>query len=312
MTRAGENRTLFGDLGVAIVTPFTQDGEHVDHDALAHLTRTLVDQGHNLLVANGTTGESPTTSDEEKHAVVRTVREAAGDGITVLAGAGTNDTRHSLALARDTKENGHADGLLLATPYYNKPTQRGLIEHTLAIAEATDLPIMLYDIPGRSGIPIEYESAVELAQHPNIVALKEAKADLHEGSKLIANTGLALYSGEDALNLPWLAVGAAGFVSVVSHVTGPLDRAQLDAVKAGDLDRARRIHAARTPFVDALMNQAPGTMATKAALAMQGVLPHARTRGPLGDVPSEAHTLIREVLDTLPGVLESFGIDQKK
>lgn len=308
MTRARDSRVQFGDLGVAIVTPFTEDLERVDRDALATLTQHLVAQGHRLIVANGTTGESPTTSDEEKHEVVRTVREAAGEGVTILAGAGTNDTRHSLKLAREIKENGDADGLLLVTPYYNKPTQRGLIDHTLAIAEATDLPIMLYDIPGRAGIPIEYASAVEMSQHPRIVALKDAKANIHEGSKLIADTTLDLYSGEDALNLPWLAVGAAGIVSVASHVTGPLDRAMLDAVHAGDFERAQSIHLARTPFVDAIMNQIPGTMASKYALAHQGLLPHFHTRGPLGDAPREAQARIVEVLDTLERVCEDLGI----
>lgn len=306
MTRA--HTSIFGDLGVALVTPFTSDGEHVDHDALARLTEHLVAQGHTLLVANGTTGETPTTTDEEKHAIVHTVRQVAGNDVRVITGAGTNNTRHSVALAREVKERGEADGLLLATPYYNKPSQQGLIEHTLAIADTTDLPIMLYDIPGRSGIEIKFDTSVTLAQHPNIAALKEAKSDLHEGSQLIAATSLDLYSGEDALNLPWLAVGAVGVVSVTSHVTGALDRVQIDAVRAGDLELARRVHHARAPFVDAIMNQIPGAVAAKEALVEMGVLPHARVRGPLSAAPTGARERIRDVVGTLPEVHERFHI----
>lgn len=306
MTLARESTARFGSLGVAIVTPWTTDLETVDRDALASLARHLVDQGHDLLVANGTTGESPTTSDEEKHLVVKTIREAVGPDITILAGAGTNDTRHSLKLAREIKDNGDADGLLLVTPYYNKPTQRGLIDHTVAIADATDLPVMLYDIPGRAGIPIEFATAVELSQHPNIVALKEAKSNLHEGAKLMAHTDLDIYSGEDALNFPWLALGATGVVSVTSHVTGRLDRLQIDAVKAGDFARAQDIHHARAPFVDAIMSLAPGAMAAKAALVEQGVLPHAKSRGPLGEVDDRTLQAIRDLLATLESTIEKF------
>lgn len=294
---------VFGRLGVAIVTPFTEDLEKVDHEALAGLARHLVDEGHDLIVANGTTGESPTTSDEEKLAILATVREAVGADVTLLAGAGTNDTRHSVALARAIEEGGNADGLLLATPYYSKPTQRGLIAHTLEIVNAVDLPAMLYDIPGRSGIPIEYESAVELSQHPNIVALKEAKGDMHEASKLIRDTGLDIYSGEDALNLPWLAIGAVGTVSVTSHLTGRLDRLMFDALERCDLALAQRLQASRIDFVDAIMNQGPGTMAIKEALKHLGVLPHAGCRAPLGTVEPEVAARIHAAVDAYQSVL---------
>ncbi len=297
---------VFGRLGVAIVTPFTEDLEAVDHDALAALARHLVEEGHDLLVANGTTGESPTTSDEEKLAILATLRETVGREVTILAGAGSNDTRHSVALARAVEESGNADGLLLVTPYYSKPTQRGLINHTLEVVNAVELPAMLYDIPGRSGIPIEYESAVELSQHPNVVALKEAKGDMHEASKLIRDTSLDIYSGEDALNLPWLAIGAVGTVSVTSHLTGRLDRLMLDALDAGDLALAQKIHTSRVDFVDAIMNQGPGTMATKEALTHLGVLPHAGCRGPLGTVEPEVAARIHAAVDAYQGVLAQY------
>lgn len=295
-----------GTLGVAIVTPFTDDLEHVDHEALANLTRYLVDLGHDLIVANGTTGESATTSDEEKHAIVKTIREAAGNDITILAGVGTNDTRHSLKLARETKEHGHADGLLVVTPYYSKPTQQGVIDHMTAIADATDLPIMLYDIPGRAGIALGYETIIELSKHRNIVALKEAKGDMHGATKIARDTKLDLYSGEDALNLPWLSVGAVGFVSVTSHITGRLDRLMLDAVQRGDFTTARRIHVARACFVDSIMNQGPGVMSAKAALAHLGVLPNAKCRAPLGEVEPEIAARVRSNVDALKATVAQF------
>ena len=308
MTLASASSRALGSLGVAIVTPFTHDLERIDHDALARVSEHLVNCGHDLIVANGTTGESPTTTDEEKHEVVRTIRAAVGDRVRILAGVGSNDTRHSCALARETAERGDADGLLLVTPYYNKPTQRGFIEHTLAVAEQTELPIMLYDIPGRAGIAVSLETAQELAQHPRIVALKEAKGDLHEGSTLISRTSLELYSGDDALNFAWLALGAVGVVSVSSHVTGRIDAAMIQAVQHGQWDRAQALHHARIPFVDAIMNQVPGTMAVKAALAHMGILPHARTRGPLSEVDEVTMQRISSALDSLDSVLDTHEI----
>ena len=220
-------QTPFGRVLTAMVTPFTADGA-LDLDGAQRLAAHLVDAGNDGLVVNGTTGESPTTGDAEKAQLVRAVVDAVGDRAFVVAGAGTNDTRHSLELARAAQDAG-AHGLLAVTPYYSKPPQEGLLRHFTAIADATELPVMLYDIPGRSGVPINTETMVRLAEHPRIVANKDAKGDLGRASWAIARSGLAWYSGDDMLNLPLLSVGAVGFVSVVGHVVTPELRALLDA-----------------------------------------------------------------------------------
>ncbi|MCS6712364.1 4-hydroxy-tetrahydrodipicolinate synthase [Brachybacterium sp. EF45031] len=285
----------FGTVGTAMVTPFTPDGSAVDLEAAARVAEHLVDNGHDLVVVNGTTGESPTTSDEEKLATVRAVVEAIGGRARIVAGVGTNDTRHSIDLARAHAGLG-IDGLLVVTPYYSKPGQAGVIAHTTAVADATDLPLMLYDIPGRSGMPLTADTLQRLAEHPRIVAVKDAKADLAEATAVMAATGLAYYSGEDALNLPWLAIGACGVVSVVGHVTGRLHRRLIDAVAAGDLDTARDLHRRLAPVVDAIMAHAPGAVVAKHALVQRGVLSHAAVRLPL--VPAE-----RDVLERLERAL---------
>ncbi len=212
-------QTPFGRVLTAMVTPFTADGA-LDLDGAQRLAAHLVDAGNDGLIVNGTTGESPTTSDAEKADLVRAVVEAVGDRAHVVAGVGTNDTHHSIELAREAERIG-AHGLLVVTPYYNKPPQEGLYRHFTAVADATGLPNMLYDIPGRSGVPINTETLVRLAEHPRIVANKDAKGDLGRASWAIAQSGLAWYSGDDMLNLPLLSVGAVGFVSVVGHLVTP-------------------------------------------------------------------------------------------
>src|ERR1700758_3491723 len=203
-----------------MVTPFGPDGS-LDIPAAARLANRLVDAGCDGLVISGTTGESPTTTDAEKLALLRAVLEAVGDRARVIAGAGTYNTAHSVQLAKACAAEG-AHGLLVVTPYYSRPPQAGLIAHFTPVADATPLPVLLYDIPPRSVVPIEFETLCELAAHPNIVGVKDAKGDLHAGAQLIAEAGLVYYSGDDALNLPWLAMGATGFISVLSHVAaGP-------------------------------------------------------------------------------------------
>src|SRR3954454_7677503 len=209
----------FGRTLTAMVTPCTDDGA-LDLDGAATLATHLVDAGNEGLVVNGTTGESPTTSDAEKEAVVRAVAEAVGDRAHVVAGVGTNDTAHTLELARSAEKAG-ATGLLVVSPYYNKPPQAGLVAHFTEVADASGIPLMLYDIPGRTGVPIATETLIRLAAHPRIIAVKDAKDDLDAASTVIANTDLAFYSGTDVLTLPLLSVGAVGVVSVVSHVVTP-------------------------------------------------------------------------------------------
>jgi 4-hydroxy-tetrahydrodipicolinate synthase len=268
-----------------MVTPFTAAGA-LDLDGAQQLATHLVDAGNDGLVVNGTTGESPTTSDQEKDQLVRAVLEAVGDRAHVVAGVGTNDTAHSIDLARQAERAG-AHGLLTVTPYYSKPPQEGLYRHFTAIADATALPVMLYDIPGRSGVPVDTETLVRLGEHPRIVANKDAKGDLGAASWALARSGLAWYSGDDMLNLPLLAVGATGFVSVVGHLVTPELRSLLEAYTGGDVTKAAEIHQRLLPVFTGMF-RSQGVITTKAALALRG-LPAGPLRLPLVEL-TEAQT----------------------
>ena len=252
-----------------MVTPMTAEGS-LDYDGAARLAAYLVDDMRNDgLAISGTTGESPTTTDAEKERLLRTVLEAVGDRATIVAGVGTNDTAHTIELARQAERAG-AHGLLTVTPYYNKPPQAGLYRHFTAVADATGLPVILYDIPGRTGTPIATETLIRLAEHPRIVAVKDAKGDLGAGSEVMTVTDLAFYSGEDMLNLPWLSVGACGFVSVVGHVVGDRLHDMIDAYTSGDVNRAVAIHRSLLPvYTGIFRNQ--GVIMTKAALGLLGL-----------------------------------------
>ena len=280
----------FGRVLAAMVTPFGPDGS-LDLDGGAKLAVTLLERGHDGLVLNGTTGESPTTSPEEKVALVRAVRAAVGASVPLLTGVGSYDTAASVRMARDAVGAG-ADGLLLVSPYYSKPTQAGLVAHVRAVADATDLPIMLYDIPGRTAVPFATETMLRLAEHPRVVAVKDAKDDLEASSLVLAQTDLAYYSGSDALNLPLLAVGGVGVVSVVSHLVGERIRDMIAAFGAGDTARARELHLGMAPVTQAVF-RIPGVVATKAALARAG-LPAGPVRLPLVEAtPEQAEELFR-------------------
>lgn len=257
-----------GTLLTAMVTPFGPDGS-LDIPAAVRLANHLVDAGCDGLVISGTTGESPTTTDAEKLALLRAVLEAVGDRARIVAGAGTYDTAHSVHLAKAYAAEG-AHGLLVVTPYYSKPPQAGLIAHFTAVADATPLPVLLYDIPPRSVIPIEYDTLRTLAAHPNIVGVKDAKGDLHSGARLMAETGLVYYSGDDALNLPWLAMGATGFISVISHLAAGQLRDMLSAFNSGDITTARKINVAISPLCNA-MSALGGVTMSKAGLRLQGI-----------------------------------------
>ncbi|HEY4794211.1 MAG TPA: 4-hydroxy-tetrahydrodipicolinate synthase [Mycobacterium sp.] len=260
--------TRLGTLLTAMVTPFAPDGS-LDLPAAARLANHLVDGGCDGLVISGTTGESPTTTDAEKLALLRAVLEAVGDRARVIAGAGSYDTAHSIHLAKACAAEG-AHGLLVVTPYYSRPPQAGLVAHFTAVADATPLPVLLYDIPPRSVVPIEFETLRVLAEHPNIVGVKDAKGDLHGGMQLMAETGLAYYSGDDALNLPWLAMGATGFISVISHLAAGQLRDLLSAFASGDVTTARKINVAIAPLTNA-MGRLGGVTLSKAGLRLQGI-----------------------------------------
>ena len=257
-----------GTVLTAMVTPFAPDGS-LDVGATARLATHLVDCGCDGLVVSGTTGESPTTTDDEKLLLLRTVLGAVGDRARVIAGAGTYDTAHSVELARACEAEG-AHGLLVVTPYYSRPPQAGLLGHFSAVADAVSIPVLLYDIPPRSIVPIEFDTIRALAAHPNIVGVKDAKADLHGGAEIIASTGLAYYSGDDALNLPWLAMGATGFISVIAHLAAAQLRELLSAFQSGDIATARKITVALGPLCTA-MNRLGGVTMSKAGLRLQGI-----------------------------------------
>jgi 4-hydroxy-tetrahydrodipicolinate synthase len=282
-----------------MVTPFTSDGS-LDLDAAQRLATHLVDSGNDGLVVSGTTGESPTTSDAEKERLLRAVLEAVGDRANIVAGVGTNDTHHTIELAQQAEKAG-AHALLLVTPYYNKPPQEGVRRHFTAVADGSGLPVMLYDIPGRTGSPITTESLVRLAEHPRIVAVKDAKGDLYETSWVLARTNLAYYSGDDLLNLAQLAVGAAGYVSVIGHIVASRLKQQVEAFFANDVIRARDINTELLPVCRGIMTRTQGAIASKAALALQGVC------GPTVRMPLVEPS--GELLDTIRRDLEEGGVN---
>jgi 4-hydroxy-tetrahydrodipicolinate synthase len=257
-----------GTVLTAMVTPFKPDGS-LDTETAKRLATHLVDAGCDGLVLSGTTGESPTTTDDEKIALLRAVLGAVGDRARIITGVGTYDTAHSVRSAKSAAAEG-AHGLLTVTPYYSRPSQAGLLAHFTAIADSTPLPVVLYDIPPRSVIPIEWDTMRALAEHPNIVAVKDAKADLHGGGQIIAETGLAYYSGDDALNLPWLAMGAVGFVSVWGHVAASQLRDMLSAFTSGDIATARKINAALGPL-SAAQGRLGGVTFAKEGLRLLGI-----------------------------------------
>ena len=258
----------FGTMLTAMVTPFKENLE-IDFDQAAALAVDLVKLGNDGIVVNGTTGEAPTTAPEEKAQLVKVVREAVGDSIHVVAGVGNNDTADSVQHAKDAQKAG-ANGLLVVCPYYNKPPQEGVVAHFRAVADASDLGVMTYDIPGRAGIQITTESLIQLAEHPRIVANKDAKADPFAAQQVMHATGLPYYSGDDGLNLALLSVGAVGFVSVTGHLVADRFQAMAAAFRAGDVEKAKEINFSMVPITTGIMTRVGGAIMTKAALDLLG------------------------------------------
>jgi 4-hydroxy-tetrahydrodipicolinate synthase len=279
----------FGRVVTAMVTPFTADGG-LDLDGAQQLAKQLVDSGSTGLVVNGTTGEAPTTTDAEKSALVRAVLEAVGDRARVIAGVGSNDTRHTIEQAL-AAEGAGAHALLVVTPYYSKPPQAGVRAHFETVADATGLPVMLYDIPGRTATPIETETLLRLAEHPRIIAVKDAKGDLGASSRVMAETDLVYYCGDDMLNLPSAAVGSAGTVSVVSHLVGGELAAMYEAYFAGDVAKARDIHRMLLPVYTGVF-RTQGVITIKAALRALG-RPGGPVRLPLVELDEAALATLR-------------------
>lgn len=290
----------FGDLVTAMVTPFNTSGE-VDLKIARELASWLVEQGSEGLVVTGSTGEAATLEDDEKVALWEAVKEEVGDRCSVVAGTGTYDTAHSIRLTTAAERAG-MDGVLVVTPYYNRPPQSGLIAHFTAVAESTELPVLLYDIPVRSGIKIQHATLIELAQIPNIAGVKDAAGDAQGAARVIAEApeGFEVYAGNDGETLPWLAMGAVGVVSVASHVAGPRIARMIEVFKAGDPKAAASINRELVPLVDALFittNPIP----VKAALRLMG-RSVGDARLPLNPMTESDEAKLREVL-TKTGVI---------
>ncbi|AZZ39868.1 4-hydroxy-tetrahydrodipicolinate synthase [Acidipropionibacterium jensenii] len=289
---------IFGRVLTAMVTPMSPDGE-VDLDRAAELATRLVDvQGNDSLLVNGTTGESPTTTDEEKSALVRAVRQAVGDRAQVIAGVGTNDTRHTVALARQAERAG-ADGLLVVTPYYSKPSQDGLVGHFTTVADATDLPVMLYDIPGRTGTAIAPETFIRLAEHPRIVAVKDAKGKVVESAQVMAATDLSYYSGDDAITPALLSLGAVGVIGTSTHFTGRSMHQLVDHYLAGRREEGLAVYRQILPVLTGVF-AAQGVVMVKAGLAHQGF--------GVGGVRAPLVPATRSQAETFAAVLDAAGL----
>ncbi|MGB9011601.1 MAG: 4-hydroxy-tetrahydrodipicolinate synthase [Aeromicrobium sp.] len=286
----------FGRVLTAMVTPFTRDGV-VDLDAAQRVATHLVDQGNDGLVVSGTTGESPTTTVAEDGQLLSAVLDAVGDRATIVAGVGTNDTRHSVELAQQARKAG-AHGTLIVTPYYSKPPQSGIIAHVNTVAEAGgDLPVMLYDIPGRSGVTIAPSSYVEMRKNSLVVAVKDAVGDLNRGAWLMRETGITVYSGDDSMNLAWLAYGACGVVSVVGHAASRQIADMVAAMDRGDVSAARAINTQLLPIDRAMMTVTQGAITSKAVLQILGVLDHRTMRAPLPEATEDEVAMLRDALE---------------
>ena len=297
---------------VALVTPFTADGEvdwagvekHIDH---------VITDGADGIVVSGTTGETSTLTDPEKVKLVEVGKSVAAGRAKIITGGGSNETAHAMQLYRDSEKAG-ADGVMIVTPYYNKPTQSGILTHFRLIADATDLPVILYDIPGRTGVPINYETITRIAKHPNVVGIKDAKGDFSQVSRVLNETDLLYFSGDDANVLPHLSIGATGLVGVTANIATRPYRQIVDAVNAGRLAEATAAHRLLEPLVRAVMTHVPGTVAAKYILHGLGRIDSPRVRLPLvGPEDFEAAQIEEDLarIDQIPGLdLTNFRPDR--
>jgi 4-hydroxy-tetrahydrodipicolinate synthase len=302
----------FGQVLVALVTPFTADGEVDWADVEKHIDD-VINDGADGIVVTGTTGETSTLTDPEKLKLVEVAKSVAGKRAKVITGGGSNETAHAIELYKHSEKAG-ADGVMIVTPYYNKPTQAGVLTHFRMIADATDLPVILYDIPGRTGIPIKYETILRASQHPNIRAIKDAKGDFAEVSRVLNQTDLLYFSGDDTNILPHLAIGAVGLVGVTANIAAAPYRRLVDAVNGNDLATATKEHKQLEPLVRAVMTHVPGTVAAKYILHGLGRINSPRVRLPLvGPEDAEAALIEDEValVGDIPGVdLRNFRPDR--
>ena len=294
----------FGQVLVALVTPFSADGEVNWDDTEKHID-SVIAAGADGIVVTGTTGETSTLTDPEKLKLVEVAQSVSGGRAKIITGGGSNETAHAIELYRASEKAG-ADGVMIVTPYYNKPTQAGVLTHFRMIADATDLPVILYDIPGRAGVPIRYETILRAAKHPNIVAIKDAKGDFSEVSRVLNQTDLLYFSGDDANVLPHLSIGAAGLIGVTANIAPAPYRRMIDAVNAGNLSEATAAHRSLEPLVRAVMTHVPGTVAAKYILHGLGKIGSPRVRLPLVG-PEDFEAALIE--DELALVRDVAGLD---
>ena len=298
-----KQKDLFGQVLVALVTPMTAEGE-VDWDATERHIDYVISNGADGVVVTGTTGETSTLTDAEKLKLVEVGKSVAAGRAKIITGGGSNETAHAMQLYKQSEKAG-ADGVMIVTPYYNKPTQAGVLTHFRLIADATDLPVILYDIPGRAGIPISYDTFHRAAKHPNIVAVKDAKGDFAQASRIMNETDLIYFSGDDANVLPHLSIGATGLIGVTANIAPHAYREIIDATNANDFDRALGVHNALEPLVRATMTHVPGTVSTKYILHGLGLINSPRVRLPLvGPEDAEAARIEDEIdkVGIIPGL----------
>ena len=302
----------FGQVLVALVTPFNADGE-VDWAGVEKHIDSVINDGADGIVVSGTTGETSTLTDPEKVKLVEVGKSVAAGRAKIITGGGSNETAHAMQLYRDSEKAG-ADGVMIVTPYYNKPTQSGILTHFRLIADATDLPVILYDIPGRTGVPINYETIIRVAKHPNILGIKDAKGDFAQVSRVLNETDLLYFSGDDANVLPHLSIGATGLVGVTANIAARPYRQIVDAVNAGEIAKATAAHKLLEPLVRAVMTHVPGTVAAKYILHGLGRIDSPRVRLPLvGPEDFEAAQIEDDLarIDEIPGLnLSNFRPDR--
>jgi 4-hydroxy-tetrahydrodipicolinate synthase len=274
-----QHKNLFGQVLVALVTPMNAEGE-VDWAATEKHIDYVISNGADGVVVTGTTGETSTLTDAEKIKLVEVGKSVSNGRAKIITGGGSNETAHAMQLYKASEKAG-ADGVMIVTPYYNKPTQAGVLTHFRLIADSTDLPVILYDIPGRAGIPIAYETILRAAKHPNIVAIKDAKGDFAQASRVMNETGLLYFSGDDSNVLAHVAIGATGLIGVTANVAPAAYRAMIDATNANDFHTALTVHNSLEPLVRAVMNHVPGTVAAKYVLHGLGLIGSPRVRLPL-------------------------------
>lgn len=288
------SKNLFGQTLVALVTPMTPDGE-VDWDATEKHIDYVISNGADGVVVTGTTGETSTLTDAEKLKLVEVGKSVSGGRAKIITGGGSNETAHAMQLYKASEKAG-ADGVMIVTPYYNKPTQAGVLTHFRLIADATDLPVILYDIPGRAGIAISYDTFHRAAKHPNIVAIKDAKGDLAQASRIMNETGLLYFSGDDSNVLPHLSIGATGLIGVTANVAPAAYREMVDAANRNDFHHALKVHNSLEPLQRSLMTHVPGTVAAKYVLHGLGLINSPRVRLPLvGPEDAEAARIENDI-----------------